>query len=112
LSPFFILIPIHTLSSPIKASLLEAHFIPVNYGDCILLKIALEEIMLITRDTNEGGDGVHYFFVGLGDELIQGILPNRVYQFSDVLLNFSGGILGGLILITFNPVLMKAKKSV
>lgn len=52
------------------------------------------------------------FFVGLGDELIQGILPNRVYQFTDVLLNFFGGILGELILITFNPVLVKGEKSV
>jgi glycopeptide antibiotics resistance protein len=49
------------------------------------------------------------FFIGFGDEIIQGILPNRVYQFSDVVLNFCGGILGELILITFNPVLLKAK---
>ena len=52
------------------------------------------------------------FFVGLGDELIQGILPNRVYQFTDVVLNFFGGILGELILITFNPMLIKREKSV
>jgi hypothetical protein len=52
------------------------------------------------------------FLIGLGDEIIQGILPNRVYQFTDVLLNFFGGILGELILITFNPVLVKGKKSV
>jgi hypothetical protein len=52
------------------------------------------------------------FFIGLGDELIQGILPNRFYQFTDVLLNFFGGILGELILITFNPGLVKGEKSV
>jgi glycopeptide antibiotics resistance protein len=55
---------------------------------------------------------VHYFFIGLGDELIQGILPNRVYQTPDVVLNFCGGILGELILITFNPGLIRGKKSV
>ena len=49
------------------------------------------------------------FLVGLGDEIIQGMLPNRVYQFTDVLLNFLGGILGELILITFNPELVKRK---
>lgn len=52
------------------------------------------------------------FFVGLGDELIQGILPNRVYDFRDVLMNLAGGILGELILITLNPELIKGKKSV
>ncbi len=52
------------------------------------------------------------FLIGLGDEIIQGILPNRVYQFTDVLLNFFGGVLGELIFITFNPMLVKAKKSV
>lgn len=52
------------------------------------------------------------FLVGLGDELIQGILPNRVYQFTDVLLNFFGGVLGELILIVFNPDLIKVRKSV
>jgi VanZ family protein len=52
------------------------------------------------------------FLVGLGDELIQGILPNRVYQFTDVLLNFFGGVLGELILIVFNPDLIKERKSV
>ena len=55
---------------------------------------------------------MHYFFIGLGDELIQGILPNRVYQTPDVVLNFCGGILGELILITFNPGLFKREKSV
>lgn len=52
------------------------------------------------------------FFVGLGDELIQGILPNRVYDFRDVLMNLAGGILGELILITLNPELINGKKSV
>jgi hypothetical protein len=52
------------------------------------------------------------FLIGLGDEIIQGILPNRVYQFTDVLLNFFGGVLGELILITFNPGLVKGRKSV
>jgi VanZ family protein len=52
------------------------------------------------------------FFIGLGDEIIQGILPNRAYQFTDVVLNFCGGILGELILITFNPVLIKKEKNV
>jgi len=50
--------------------------------------------------------------IGFGDELIQGIVPNRFYQFTDVLMNFSGGILGELILITFNPGLSKREKSV
>jgi glycopeptide antibiotics resistance protein len=50
--------------------------------------------------------------IGFGDELIQGILPNRYYQFTDVLLNFSGGILGELILIAFNPSLVKGENSV
>jgi len=52
------------------------------------------------------------FLVGFGDEIIQGILPNRVYQFTDVLLNFFGGILGELILIVFNPDVIKEKESV
>lgn len=51
------------------------------------------------------------FLVGLGDEIIQGILPNRMYQFTDVLLNFFGGILGELILIVFNPDMIKGKES-
>ena len=50
--------------------------------------------------------------IGFGDELIQGIVPNRFYQFTDVLMNFSGGILGELILITFNLGLIRGEKSV
>jgi VanZ family protein len=58
------------------------------------------------------GIPVVVFFIGFGDEIIQGILPNRAYQFTDVVLNFCGGILGELILITFNPVLIKKEKNV
>lgn len=47
------------------------------------------------------------FLIGLGDELIQGILPNRVYDPRDILMNFVGGILGELILIIFNPGVIK-----
>ncbi len=32
--------------------------------------------------------------VGLADELLQIILPNRVFQWSDVWLNWAGGLLG------------------
>ena len=52
------------------------------------------------------------FLVGFGDEIIQGMLPNRVYQFTDVVLNFFGGIVGELILVAFNPALMDGKKDV
>jgi hypothetical protein len=52
------------------------------------------------------------FLVGFGDELIQGILPNRVYDFRDVLMNFCGGILGELILVAFSPDVIKENKSV
>jgi glycopeptide antibiotics resistance protein len=76
----------------------------------IMLYFALREGIKVRKVLL--GIPVIVFFIGLGDELIQGILPNRVYQFTDVILNFCGGILGELILITFNPGLVKGEKSV
>lgn len=35
--------------------------------------------------------------VGLADELLQVILPNRVFQWSDVWLNWAGGLLGAAL---------------
>jgi hypothetical protein len=52
------------------------------------------------------------FLAGLVDEIIQGILPNRVYQFTDVLMNLAGGILGELILIIFHPGLIRGEEGV
>lgn len=34
------------------------------------------------------------FLIGWGDELIQGILPNRFYEIHDVLINLYSGVLG------------------
>jgi len=52
------------------------------------------------------------FLVGCGDEIIQWILPNRVYDPRDILMNFTGGILGELILIAFRPELIRRKEGV
>ncbi|MBN1254721.1 MAG: VanZ family protein [Deltaproteobacteria bacterium] len=52
------------------------------------------------------------FLTGCGDELIQGVVPNKVYDFRDILMNFTGGILGELILVIFNPALIKVKERV
>jgi len=41
------------------------------------------------------------FLIGFGDEIIQGLLPNRVYDPRDVIMNFIGGVIGELILIVF-----------
>ncbi len=37
------------------------------------------------------------FFIGFGDELIQGMLPSRVFDLRDVLFNAMGGIAGIII---------------
>lgn len=39
-------------------------------------------------------------------------MPNKVYDFRDILMNFTGGILGELILVIFNPALIKVKERV
>lgn len=41
------------------------------------------------------------FIVGWADESIQMITPGRVYEFSDVLLNWKAGVLGFLFVLTF-----------
>jgi VanZ family protein len=35
--------------------------------------------------------------IGLLDELIQGYLPQRVFQWSDVALNWAGGLVGAIL---------------
>lgn len=55
---FFILISIHSPSSSVKADLFEAHIIPVNYGDAILLKLPQGETILIDGGAEEYGEQV------------------------------------------------------
>ena len=55
---FFILTSLHAFTSSNKAALLEAHFIPVNYGDAILLKLPHGGAMLIDGGTEEYGEKV------------------------------------------------------
>lgn len=55
---FSLFISIHASSSPENANLFEAHFIDVNYGDSILLKLPQRETMLIDGGTEEYGEQV------------------------------------------------------
>lgn len=41
------------------------------------------------------------FLVGWTDELIQRITPGRIYEFTDILLNWKAGILGMLLIFIF-----------
>jgi len=53
----FVLLPLHSLPSQINAPPFEAHFIPVGYGDCILLKLP-QGAMLIDGGVEEYGEKV------------------------------------------------------
>ncbi len=55
---FFIFISVHAFSSSNNAALFEAHFIPVNYGDSILLKLPQGETILIDGGAEEYGEKV------------------------------------------------------
>jgi competence protein ComEC len=61
ISLVFVFISVHAVSSPQNAALFEAHFIPVNYGDSILLKLPQGETILIDGGAEEyGGKVVNY----------------------------------------------------
>jgi VanZ family protein len=111
--------PTHSPFSLCNAALFEAHCIKYPEERIHFVEYAVLGVLLYfaLREGILGRRLILYipalvFIIGLGDELIQGILPNRVYDFRDVLMNLAGGILGELILISFNLKLIKGKKSV
>lgn len=55
------------------------------------LQTRLQNILLYNR-----GLGL-VFLIGIGDELIQGILPSRIFDFRDIFFNAIGGIMGTII---------------
>jgi competence protein ComEC len=54
----FVFIPIHVFSSSDDIAFFEAHVIPVDYGDSILLKLPQGETMLIDGGAEEYGEKV------------------------------------------------------
>jgi competence protein ComEC len=54
----FVFIPIHVFSSSDDIAFFKAHFIPVDYGDSILLKLPQGETMLIDGGSEEYGEKV------------------------------------------------------
>ena len=55
---FFIFVLLHAFSYPEKSTFFEAHFIPVDYGDSILLRLPQGGAMLIDGGTEEYGEKV------------------------------------------------------
>lgn len=63
---FFIFIPLRSLPSQSNTALFEVHFIPVGYGDAILLKLPRGGAMLIDGGTEEYGGKVARYIENRG----------------------------------------------